>query len=208
MDYSFLRGSRPADSLPRVFLSPEQARNVRKRLTKNHYQPFNSWLQVARCQYKFAFTEPEQKHPFFKCILNLRFERYCLLFMNHGEGRNKKEAKRKAIENTINALICQGCIAPGFRDLTTLDQKDSDPELSDEEPASLSSEELQRLAALHKQLRRAVAESPKAALPVLREIAAMKDLDWLDIQECWEELVLAGNLHWTQQLLRLLSPHH
>jgi hypothetical protein len=86
----------------------------------NNFQDFNTWQQIARTKLDYDYQElPKQ----YTCTLTLKWDDRVTPKMHaKASASSKKIAKRKALAQMIDDLICQGFIARGFREDNFIDR--------------------------------------------------------------------------------------
>jgi hypothetical protein len=107
-------------------LSFEDGEKLLNLWRQNNFADFNSWVQVAKAQINTDMIENSNEinkgaKKTFTCSLTLTFEGdSSQVIISNGFGRNKKDAKKAAIEKIVIELIQNGEINRGLKDLSFL----------------------------------------------------------------------------------------
>lgn len=94
--------------------SPQSKQLILNYFKYNNFQDFNTWQQIAKAKIDYEYEELAKM---FTCSLTLRWEdRITPHVRAKATANSKKNAKRRALAEMVEALICQGYIARGFKE--------------------------------------------------------------------------------------------
>ena len=173
-------------------LSVEEGEQLLSSWRENNFSEFNSWIQVAKAQMSTEIFENSNEinknaKRVFTCNLSLTFdEDPSFVMISNGFAKNKKDAKKAAIEKIVIELIQNGEISRGLKpkDLLTNGSKSTDnlnqkPQTIKELPDDNTQRKVHKLAKRMQEFLKK--ESFLEACEVLCQIVMKKKPEWNEV---------------------------
>ena len=111
-----------------TILTIEEGEVLLRNWKENNFGDFNTWIQIAKANVSYecidTTSELNPSNKSFTCNLKLNFEEDLNnVLISNGFGKNKKDAKKMAIEKIVIELIQNGQIRFGLKDKAFLAKK-------------------------------------------------------------------------------------
>jgi len=198
-----------------ITLTLEQGEQLLNTWRETNFVDFNSWIQIAKAQMNTEIFENGNEinkaaQKTFNCNLTLTFdEDPNFMMIANGFARNKKDAKKMAIEKIIIDLIQNGEISRGIRSLDFISniQKRSQQLAHNNKLHSDQDGDLQRK--IHK-LSKKMQDLLKVdkfldACEAFCEILAKKKPDWNELAFIWSYAIMKKDFSYVKAIIDMIQ---